>query len=409
DGPGQVVDVAVEMVRLPDDRTLADLAATGRLTSDQLEAVGRTLAAFHAQSPRAPGYGTPEALAALVTENFETTVAVDTGLDVPSRERVHAFQRSLLDDPVVARRHAEGRTRDGHGDLRTDHVYLLDDLATPRVVVIDGVEFDVAYRAGDVAMDIAFLGMDLWLHVSREAAERLLATWTVELDDAGAYAVLDRYMAYRAWVRGKVRAMSRQPEAARQRFALAATIATCATEGGLVAVSGPIAAGKSTLARQLAQALAAPHFAADRLRKRIAGVSEETSLGERPFAGAYAPEATDQVYDGLIERARHVWRSGRVAIVDASFRDVRHHAQVRKAAAAEGVPVRFVRCEAPVEVLRTRLRARDSGPSDAREPLLEPFLARYEPPRGDDVVAVDTSQPVDVEAVLTRLGITTPW
>jgi len=408
EGPGELVDHVVEMVRLPDARTLAALADDDRLRPEHLEAVGRFVAKFHDAAPAAPSHGTPDAVRALLDENLETTAELDTGLSPAERDAVEAFQDELLDGGHVARRHAAGRSRDGHGDLRTDHVYLLDDLDDPRIVAIDGVEFDVAYRAGDVAMDLAFLAMDLWLHVSREASDRMVAAWVEATDDADAYRVLDAYMVYRAWVRGKVRALGGELEDAQRRFALAARITGHArtARGEVYAVAGAIAAGKTTLARGLAGALAAPHFAADRLRKRLAEVPEDQSLGREPFAGAYAPEMTDRVYDGVIERARAVWQSGRPVVIDASFRDPAHHARLREAAAADGVRLRFVRCEAPVEVLRARLRARSGGLSDAREPLLEPFLARYQPPGGEDVLAVDTSAPVDVEAVLRRLATT---
>ncbi len=407
DGPGDVVDVVVEMVRLPDDRRLADLAESGRLTDAHLVAVGHFVAEFHARAPEVPDSCTHDALAALLEENFETTDEFDTGLTVAQLGRVRALQESLVGDPIVDQRRAAGRCRDGHGDLRTDHVYLLDDLDSPRIVAIDGVEFDVAYRAGDVAMDVAFLAMDLWLHVSRPAAERMVAAWVDANDDAGVYAVLDRYIAYRAWVRGKVRALGGHADQARARFALAAEVATwkASARGAVIAVAGPIAAGKSTLAAKLARALAGPHFAADRVRKRLAGVTDDTSLGTRPFAGAYSAEASARVYEGLVDRARWVWKSGRLAIVDASFHDPVHHELLRAAAAEDGVTLRFVRCEAPVEVLRERLRARTSGPSDAREPLLEPFLAQYRPPEGDDVVAVDTSAPVAIDELLAALDL----
>lgn len=411
DGAGAVVDVAVEMVRLPDARNLAALAETGQLRPAHLDAVGRWLAAFHTSAPPTPDHGTPEAVRALLDENAASTRGLDTGLDVSVIDAVHAFQRTLVEDGSVAGRHAGGFVRDGHGDLRTDHVYLLGDLDDPRVVAIDGVEFDVAYRAGDVAMDLAFLAMDLELHVDREAAEHLVAAWVEATDDVGAYAVLDRYVAYRAWVRGKIRALTGQGAEARERFGLAAEVArrTDGAPGAVIAVAGPIAAGKSTLADHLARHLGAPHFAADRLRKQLAGVPVEQSLGSQPFTGAYAADASARVYEGLVQRAQAVWRSGRIAIVDASFRDPIHHDRLRAAAQQDRATLWFVRCEASTEVLRARLRARTSGPSDAREPLLEPFLATYDPPHGDDVVAVDTTRPVDVAALVTKLGVSPRW
>ena len=51
---------------------------------------------------------------------------------------------------------AAGLIRDGHGDLRCEHV-----LAVPNVRIVDRIEFDPSLRHSDIACDLAFLAMDL--------------------------------------------------------------------------------------------------------------------------------------------------------------------------------------------------------------------------------------------------------
>ncbi len=53
-----------------------------------------------------------------------------------------------------------GRVREGHGDLRAEHVCLLNTEKN-EIDVIDCVEFSERLRYGDVASEIAFLAMDL--------------------------------------------------------------------------------------------------------------------------------------------------------------------------------------------------------------------------------------------------------
>src|SRR5262249_58294665 len=71
---------------------------------------------------------------------------------------------------LLAIRQAAHRIREGHGDLRAEHVCLLDapvpaapPLAplSPGIYVIDCVEFSYALRCADVASEVAFLAMDL--------------------------------------------------------------------------------------------------------------------------------------------------------------------------------------------------------------------------------------------------------
>src|SRR5690606_28858168 len=133
----------------------------------------------------------------------------------------------------------------------------------------------------------------------------------------------------------------------------------------VVAVGGPIGAGKSTLAARVSDLLHAPVIDADRTRKQMLGVAADTALPGAPFAGAYAPEATERVYRELLRRAARVLASGRSVILDASFRSTSLRAAARELARAHGVPFRFLECRAPGEVLRDRLRRRAAGPSDA--------------------------------------------
>ncbi len=412
DGRGEVVDWAVEMQRLPDDRRLISVLQAGDLDIADIDRVAGWLAAFHGRAEEQPTYGGADTVARLVQENFDELPQADELLGAEEAEAARQWQRAALPSEVIEARRAEGRVRDGHGDLRLDHVYLLGERAAPRVVAIDGIEFDFAYRRLDVAADLGFLAMELELHGRHDLAERLVARWARDVGDWGVYRVLDGYVAYRAWVRAKVRMLQGDREACRARLGVAHALAKGRAGSGqartrpvVVAVGGPIAAGKSTLAERLARALRAPVVDADRTRKQLAGVDVHTRLADagEAFAGAYSEAATERVYEALATYADAVLGSGRPVILDASFRseELRDHA--RQVAARHGVPVRFVTATAPREVLEARLAAREqgpAGPSDARAPLLDDFLARYTPPSGPDVRIVDTSAPLDEEALV---------
>src|SRR5262249_22606791 len=72
-GRGRIVDHAVHMRRLPDGASADALLRTGALTHDHLWRVAATLARFYAAAPPAPQYGTADAIARNVAENFEQT------------------------------------------------------------------------------------------------------------------------------------------------------------------------------------------------------------------------------------------------------------------------------------------------------------------------------------------------
>lgn len=398
DGPGPVEGWAVEMMRLPDDARMGSWLDAGSLTLDDVDRVAAWLAGFHAGAHKRRDLGGAAWVGQLVEDNFAQLPEADSLLG-PSRARAaRAWQREALPSQEIERRREEGFVRDGHGDLRLDHVYLFDD----RVLAIDGIEFDARYRCLDVTADVAFLVMELRLHDRQDLAERFAARWARDTGDWASYRLLDGYTAYRAWVRAKVRALQGQPDEARRRLEVAHVLGDQRSPPRIVAVGGPIAAGKSTVADTLARSMVAPVIDADRTRKQGAGAGVEDRLGTTPFAGAYSEDATRVVYQRLAEHAEVVLRSGRSVILDASFRSEDLRQPLRELARRMGVPLRFVTCTAPREELERRLRGRDTAPgvvSDARAPLLASFLARYAPPAGPDVCSVDTDRPLDIGAL----------
>ena len=61
-----------------------------------------------------------------------------------------------------------GIARDGHGDLRLDHVYWFPDRRPPGDwIAVDCIEFDDRFRCADPIADIAFLAMELASRVAR--------------------------------------------------------------------------------------------------------------------------------------------------------------------------------------------------------------------------------------------------
>jgi aminoglycoside phosphotransferase family enzyme/predicted kinase len=390
-GPGEVVDHAVRMRRLPEAASARARLARGALDRVSLARLAARLAAFFQEAARADGYGALEVLRTNVSENFaQVEPFVGTLVDRVTLNDVRAFQERMLEGGGAdrfARRVSAGRVRDGHGDLRLEHVYFL-----PEPVVIDCIEFNDRFRCGDVAGEIAFLDMELEAAGRADLGAGLVARFAELTDDFDLYGVLDFYLAYRAWVRGKVAAfLTTDPslpadvkhakaEEARRGFALARAVAAGAPLDPplLIAVGGMIGSGKSTLAAALGDALAAPVIGSDRTRKALASIAPTAPGGAELYTDAF----TARTYEELRRRACVVLSSGRGAILDATFatRDARDEA----AALARAAGARFVFIEArcPEAVLRARLAARRPGAqvSDAGAHLYDELRRRYQAP-----------------------------
>ncbi|MCL2447616.1 MAG: AAA family ATPase [Polyangiaceae bacterium] len=429
---GPIVDWAVRMKRLPDDARADVILERGDLRGEWVDAIATRIAAFHAVAPSgnaiAP-HASPEAIAQNVEQNVEQTRdGMARFIDTAQAAEVIRAQRSFVDEHRgrLERRVATGRVRDGHGDLRLEHVYLAA-AASPSpdgIAIIDCIEFSDRFRFADVCADIAFLSMDLAAHGRADLAERLLATYAREADDFDLYGVVDFYEGYRAYVRAKIAAIragdagasttarSRAVGDARRYFLLALSAGRRPLlPAALMAVGGTIASGKSTMAARVGAALGAPVIGSDRTRKALLGTPPTHPLHHAPWQGAYDAASTERVYDEVARRAEVVLESGRPVIVDASFRSRAARVAIREIARRRRIPFYFVECTADADVCRARLaeRARTRGVSDGREAIFDAFTASFEPVTelapGEHIVA-DTTRPAgeSVPSVLARIA-----
>lgn len=196
-----VLDWLVRMRRLPDERMLDRLIADGRLDAADIDALVARLAAFYRSAPRI-------ALApADYLRRFEREQAINRELllrpqfDVPGAaaalDRLDAALRR--GHALLEQRAAAGRLVDGHGDLRPEHVCLLDP-----PVVIDGLEFNAALRQVDPFDELAHLGMECEVAGAPWVGVRLVDGCAVALGDRPPGALLALYAACRAVLRARL-------------------------------------------------------------------------------------------------------------------------------------------------------------------------------------------------------------
>lgn len=416
DGPGEIVDHVVHMERLPADARADLLLERGALGGADIDRIAEHLARFHASavsSPEIAKFGAIGVIRGNVEENFLQGRALLRQLAGEALEReVEERQLAFLDDRAerFARRVEGGFIRDGHGDLRLEHVYLLPGREP---LVIDCIEFNERFRYADVCADIAFLSMDLGWYGRDDLKERLLARYAREAGDYDLYGMVDFYESYRAYVRAKVNALSlssstlgferrAQIEKDARRYLLVALAAERPPLRAprLIAVGGLIASGKSQVATALGERLAAPVVSSDETRKQLLGVTPTTPLRDEPWRAAYSAQMTERVYAELLRRSRQVLESGRSVVLDATFSSRAQREQARQLARSAGASFAFVECRASEAVAKQRLEARARGPSvsDGRLEIYAQLAARYDavtellPP---EHAPIDTNGPLE--------------
>lgn len=413
-GQGIVVDWAVRMDRLPDAFRADRRLMHGSLTGELIDRIAEKIARFHGTAScgeREDRCGARSVIERNVRENFEQTKAcIGEYLTAAQAEEVTEFQLAFLRDheELFEDRVREGRIRDGHGDLRLEHVYVGEDRT---ITVIDCIEFSDRFRFADVAADVAFFSMDLAAHARVDLAERFLATYARETNDFDLYALVDFYESYRAFVRAKIASMRardtscsvemrrRATSDARRYFLLALSSGhRPLVWPALVVTGGSLGAGKTTVANLIGEAMSAPVISADRTRKSMLGVEATRSLHVPAFQGPYDPAFSERVYEEVLRRAEVVLASGRPVVLDASFRSSRMREAARLLAMRRGVPFRFVECRAEPSVGRARLeeRERTLDVSDGRLAIFDAFQKAFEPinelPAIEHIV-LDTSRP----------------
>lgn len=396
EGQGKVVEWAVKMVHLPDSATFRTRLHRGELSHELLESLARRLATFHGGAEGGPSvarFGRFEIVAGNARENFDQSAAqVGTTLGRAVFDRLRELTESALDGlrATIDARAARGVPRDGHGDLRLDHIYHFPDRAPPDdLVIIDGIEFNDRFRCGDPVADVAFPVMDLVRYGRRDLARTFADAYFRASDDVEGRTLLPFYTAYRAAVRGKVEGMesieAEVPEAeraealarARAHWLLAlGELEEPARRPCLVMVGGLPGTGKSTLARGLAGRAGFVVIRSDVVRKEIAGDGSESDFE----AGIYTPEWTERTYAECLRRAEAQWFEGRRVLIDATFRAEAGRRLFLDAAERWGLPARLLICRAGAEVVKGRLERRRDDASDADWEIYLKVAAQWEEP-----------------------------
>ena len=426
EAPGEVIDYAVKMRRLPEERMMNRLLEHDAVTSDMLAVLARRLADFHASSERSDEidrYGGLETAMMNWRENFEQTEPY-IGRTIHRRQfqDIQAFVEATAenDRSVFDARVREGRARDCHGDLRADAVCFQDD----GVCIFDCIEFNERFRYSDVAADIAFLAMDLEYRGRRDLSDELMGRYLGATLDFTLPLLLPFYKCYRAYVRGKVDGFQLdQPEvnevqqaqaadAARRYFALAHAYATEMTSRTLIITVGVSGSGKSYLANALAARLGAILLSSDVTRKRLLGIDPTERHIEPIDSGIYSPEVTEQAYQKLLNDARPWLKRGKPVVVDATYLQRAQRQQAVSLAYETDGRFLALECEADEALIWERLserRGEERVVSDGRWEVYRAQQERREPvdelPVGSHMV-VETARPLreQIESVLAHLG-----
>ena len=212
---GETVEYAVKMQRVDSNRQMDLLLKKGLVKDSDIEAIAGMVAVFH-QNARIVKRPFDEAatredfadlvsvsavLAGEVDENFKTWIAGWIGL-------AGAVLKKL--DWRFEQRVEENFVREGHGDLHSRNIFLLE-----KPVIFDCIEFNEHFRVNDVLSELAFLAMDLKRFGRKDFKGILIKKYSetypcFRLPED--YVIFQYFLLYRATVRLKIAGLQLREE-----------------------------------------------------------------------------------------------------------------------------------------------------------------------------------------------------
>jgi aminoglycoside phosphotransferase family enzyme/predicted kinase len=397
-GDGEIVDWAVAMEQLDGDRLGVAVLERDELTHAMLDDLVEILVPFYRNARHGPDVDTFGEIAAIKFNTDENFVQTESYIGkLISRDRFEHIQqwtdRFFVErEELFGRRILEGRVRECHGDLHLDNIFFCDP-----PIVFDCIEFNDRLACGDVAMDVAFLAMDLDARGRSDLSEHFVDRFVEVSGDEDLRELLDFYKTYRAFVRAKVAAFTsedpdldttekrRNRNAARHAFGSAYRYAGGDARPALVVLYGLMGTGKSSLARHLREVYGWHVISTDAVRQHIAGVGEATRVWVPYNTGLYSPEMNERTYDESCHRAGDLLDAGLPVAMDGAFKTRDERRKVIDMAREHGADVRFVETVCEPDSQRRRLEARQvyDTHSDGRIELMLRQRREFESPSDD--------------------------
>lgn len=418
-GSGPAIDYVLKMRQFPQSQLLSAVQARGELTPAHIDALAKQIGDFHGRTPAVAAdhpLCSPQSIVAPMRQNFEQIrPLLSETADLQQLDALEAWVEASITrlEPLLARRSTAGAIRECHGDIHLGNATLLDG----HVVLFDCIEFNEEFRLIDIALDAAFLAMDLEDRGLKTLSRRFVSAWLEHSGDYDALELFNLYKAHRALVRAKVALFSLAHQSAPEQqaatlrqyrnYANLAESYSAIPSPFLAITSGVSAVGKSHVALRLVEALGAIRLRSDVERKRLFG--EQSGAKNDLYSGIYTPEATQATYQRLHQLAENALHAGYPVVLDAAYLKQAQRSAAWQVAEQNGDPFLILDCQAPQEVIAGWLqqRQRDGGdPSDATLEVIQAQQANREALSDDEQAhsrRVDTHDAASLDSLIERI------
>jgi aminoglycoside phosphotransferase family enzyme len=204
EGEGEAVEWLVKMVRLPHEHMLDYRIATGSVEPAEVETFTKVLVAFYQQAE--PVAMTPAAYRQRYLRDIEANHRALLAVDALPAAQLTSIRTTLLQwleqsAATLEARAAQDRVIEAHGDLRPEHICLIDP-----PVFIDCLEFKREFRLLDPVEELAFLALECESAGAAFIGDIVFQTWRDLTGEQPAAGLVAFYKAWRAQLRAKLSA-----------------------------------------------------------------------------------------------------------------------------------------------------------------------------------------------------------
>ena len=321
-----IVEYAVEMKQLPSKAILGNILEKGTVPKEFSRQFAELLLDFHSknssQNSTIKFAGESAMKNWWVRESQEASKFIGSTWNPKEAEEFNETIQKFLkqNTELLNNRTRQGNIVEGHGDLHSMHVYLLDE----KIVIVDCIEFNdwFNFRILDKGYDIAFIAMDLEARGFPEIGDDIVGRYIVASGDETLPVLQPLHRAFRAFVRGKVESIESQQigiptkqkrekaKSASEYFSLATKLIGKGKEPVLVLMCGLSGTGKSTIGSQLCARIGAAYLSSDIVRKKIADLPLYGKISRQQRDEIYSAKMTEQTYRNMREKAEQYIQKG---------------------------------------------------------------------------------------------------
>lgn len=366
---GAIIEYAVKMRQLPQEKMMNVLLLANQVTPEMVTQVAEKLANFHKKaktSSEISAFGNIETITKNTDENFiQTEKYIGISISSPKYHRIKSYTDNFLkgNTPLFLERIKQKRIRDCHGDLHAAHICF-----TTNIYIYDCIEFNDRFRYCDVTSEIAFLAMDLDHYGRADLAHHFVTTYAQLSQDERLPKLLNFYKCYRAYVRGKVESfklddpyiltMEKEKTLAIAQGYFDLAYHYIRERPLLFITTGLVGTGKTSLAQNLSQRLGLVMISSDITRKKLAGIPVTEHRFDKFKAGIYSEDFTRKTYAEMFAETRKFLSQGQSVILDASFKKREDRLRAKDIADRMDADFLVIECILDEEIAKKRLEQR---------------------------------------------------